>query len=50
MKSVGRKIVTMLSVMGIMVILTCILNSSALRYVAGFNNSISEEVDNLKSA
>ena len=36
-KSIGRKIVMMLSLMGLLVILTCILNSSALSYVAGFN-------------
>lgn len=49
-KSIGRKIVMMLSLMGLLVILTCILNSSALSYVAGFNKSISKEVKNLKSA
>ena len=40
----------MLSVLGIMVILACILNSSALKYVAGFNESIDKEVDNLATA
>ncbi|MDD5900893.1 MAG: methyl-accepting chemotaxis protein [Lachnospiraceae bacterium] len=49
-KSVRRKIVLMLSVLGIMVILACILNSSALKYVAGYNNSVGEEVDKLKVA
>lgn len=49
-KSVKRKISLMLSVLGILVVLACILNSSALKYVAGFNNSIDEEVDNLKIA
>ena len=47
-KSVKRKIVLMLSVLGVMVILACFLNSSALKYVAGFNDSIAEEVENLK--
>ena len=41
-KSITRKIVLMLSVLGIMVILACILNSSALKYVAGYNNLVSE--------
>lgn len=49
-KSIRRKIMLMLSVLGIMVILACILNSSALKYVAGFNESIDKEVDNLATA
>lgn len=40
----------MLSVLGILVILTCLLNSSALSYVAGFNTSVEQEVKNLKVA
>lgn len=44
-KSVGRKIVIMLSVLGLLVILASILNSSALRYVADYNSSAADEVD-----
>ena len=40
----------MLSVLGIMVILACLLNSSALKYVAGFNSSVAGEVNHLKEA
>ena len=42
--------IMMLSVLGILVILTCLLNSSALSYVAGFNTSVEQEVKNLKVA
>ena len=49
-KSISRKIVMMLSVLGGMVILACILNASALRYVAGYNDFIDEGVTELKAA
>lgn len=50
MRSIGKKIVLMLSIMGAGIILTCLLNSSALNIIKGYNNSISKEVDTLISA
>ena len=49
-RSVSRKILLMLSVLGIMVILACVLNASALKFVAGYNVSVETEVENLKAA
>ena len=49
-RSVSRKILLMLSVLGIMVILACVLNASALKFVAGYNASVETEVENLKAA
>ena len=49
-RSVSRKILLMLSVLGIMVILACFLNASALKFVAGYNVSVETEVENLKAA
>ena len=42
MRSIGKKIVLMLSIMGAGIILTCLLNSSALNIIKGYNNSISK--------
>ena len=49
-RSVSRKILLMLSVLGIMVILACFLNASALKFVAGYKVSVETEVENLKAA
>ena len=49
-RSVSRKILLMLSVLGIMVIFACVLNASALKFVAGYNVSVETEVENLKAA
>lgn len=49
-RSVSKKILLMLSVLGIMVILACVLNASALKFVAGYNVSVETEVENLKAA
>ena len=49
-RSVSRKILLMLIVLGIMVILACVLNASALKFVAGYNVSVETEVENLKAA
>ena len=49
-RSVSRKILLMLSGLGIMVILACVLNASALKFVAGYNVSVETEVENLKAA
>lgn len=49
-KSIGKKVVLMLTILGVLVMMTCLMNSSALKYMAGFNNSIDQEVKNLKQA
>ena len=49
-RSVSRKILLMLSVLGIMVILACVLNASALKFVAGYNVSVETEVENAMAA
>lgn len=37
-------------ILGVLVMMACLMNSSALKYMVGFNNSIDQEVKNLKQA
>ena len=47
-KSIGAKITAMLVYLGIILILTCVLNMSALSYIRGFNNDIQKATTDIQ--
>ena len=47
-KSIGAKITAMLVYLGIILILVCVLNMSALSYIRGFNNDIQKATTDIQ--
>ena len=47
-KSIGAKITAMLVYLGIILILTCVLNMSELSYIRGFNNDIQKTTTDIQ--
>ena len=49
-KSIGKKVISMLVVLGVMMLLVCLMNISALQIIKGLNEEITQEVSDLKLA
>lgn len=49
-KSIGTKVIVMLLFLGILLLVVCGLNMSALKVIAGYNESISKDFSDIKSA
>ena len=49
-KSIGKKVIAMLSLLGIMLLLVCVSNMSAMKFIRGYNEEISQNIDELQKA
>ena len=49
-KSIGRKVISMLVILGVMLLLVVGMNMSALQIIKGLNEEIMQEVTDLKTA
>lgn len=49
-KSIGKKVIAMLSLLGIMLLLVCVSNMSAMNFIQGYNKAISQNIDELQKA
>ena len=49
-KSIGKKVISMLGVLGVMLLLVVLMNMSALQIIKGLNEEIMQEVTDLKTA